>query len=47
MVERQSAPFKKFVIEVVPLASAPSIMPLWEMDLSPGTVISPFRGWDL
>lgn len=41
MVERQSAPFKNPVISVVPLEMAPSITLRWEMDLSPGIVISP------
>lgn len=41
MVERQSAPSKKFVISVVPLAREPNIMALWEMDLSPGIFTCP------
>ena len=46
MVERQSAPSRKWRTEVTPFARAPNIMLLWEMDLSPGMVISPFRGED-
>jgi hypothetical protein len=42
MVDRQSAPFRKFVIFVVPRATAPNMMLLWEIDLSPGIVSSPF-----
>ncbi len=41
MVDRQSAPWRKFVTSVSPLEMAPNIMPLWEMDLSPGTESSP------
>ena len=41
MVDRQSAPSRKFWISVFPLAMEPNIMPRWEMDLSPGTVTSP------
>ena len=44
MVERQSAPWRKWVISVVPFARAPNITARWEMDLSPGTEISPRRG---
>ena len=43
MVARQSAPVRKLVISVVPWAIAPSMMLRWEIDLSPGTVISPFK----
>ena len=46
MVERQSAPSRKCVIRVVPSEIAPSITARWEMDLSPGTVNSPFKGED-
>ena len=45
MVERQSAPSKNPSSSVVPLASAPNMIPRWEMDLSPGTDISPRRRW--
>ena len=41
IVERQSAPCKKFVTSVVPCAIAPNITLRWEIDLSPGTVTSP------
>ena len=41
MVERQSAPFKKPWMVVVPSASAPNITARWLMDLSPGTVRVP------
>ena len=44
MVERQSAPFKKLVISVVPFARAPNMTERWEMDLSPGILISPRNG---
>ena len=44
IVERQSAPCRKFVTSVVPSASAPNMTARCEMDLSPGTVISPFKG---
>ena len=44
MVDRQSSPIRKPVIWVVPLARAPSMTARWEMDLSPGTVISPRSG---
>ena len=40
---RAHAPWRKLVIFVVPRARAPSIMPRWEMDLSPGIWISPLR----
>ena len=43
MVERQSAPFKKWEISVVPLAMEPSITARWEIDLSPGICTSPFN----
>ena len=43
MVDRQSAPFKKCVISVVPRAMEPSMTARWEMDLSPGTSISPLN----
>ncbi len=46
MVEIQSAPFRKLVTSVVPSAREPSMTARWEMDLSPGTVISPQRGAD-
>ena len=46
MVERQSAPLKKFVTEVVPWEMAPNMTARWEMDLSPGMVSSPFSGRD-
>ncbi len=41
MVLRQSSPSRKLSISVVPLARAPITIALWDMDLSPGTVISP------
>ena len=41
MVERQSAPSRKFVILVVPSAREPNITALWEMDLSPGMAREP------
>ena len=44
MVERQSAPCKKFVTSVGPSELAPYMTARWEMDLSPGTEISPRRG---
>ncbi len=44
IVERQSAPLRKPVISVVPLAMEPNMMLRWEMDLSPGMTISPLRG---
>ena len=37
---------KKFVTSVVPSEMAPNMTARWEMDLSPGTVISPFNGPD-
>ena len=43
MVERQSAPSRKWMMRVVPLAREPNMTARWEMDLSPGTVISPWR----
>ena len=46
IVDRQSAPCKNPVISVVPFAREPNITARWEMDLSPGTVISPFNGPD-
>ena len=45
MVERQSAPCKKFVTSVVPFASEPNITARWEMDLSPGMVTSPLSAF--
>ena len=45
MVERQSAPCKKWVTSVVPFAREPNIMALWEMDLSPGISSSPLNGY--
>ena len=41
MVDRQSAPSRKWVIFVDPLAREPNMTARWEMDLSPGTVSSP------
>ncbi len=41
MVERQSAPLRKFSMQVVPEAREPNITARWEMDLSPGTANSP------
>ena len=41
IVERQSAPSRKCVTSVVPLAIEPNMMERWEMDLSPGIVTSP------
>ena len=35
--------FQKMVILVVPLAREPNMTARWEMDLSPGTVSSPWR----
>ena len=46
IVDRQSAPCRKFVISVVPLASAPNITERWEMDLSPGMITLPFNPVD-
>ena len=43
IVERQSAPSRKCVISVVPCDSEPNITARWEMDLSPGTDIVPWR----
>ena len=47
MVERQSAPSRNPSSSVVPSAMAPNMMPRWEMDLSPGTVSSPFMEFAL
>ncbi len=41
MVLRGSAALKNPEISVVPFAKAPIITARWEMDLSPGTLISP------
>ena len=41
MVARQSAPCRKLVISVVPLAMEPNITARCEMDLSPGIITSP------
>ena len=41
MVERQSAPRRKFRTAVVPSAREPNMTARWEMDLSPGTESSP------
>ena len=43
MVDRQSAPWSTLCTSVVPLAMEPNMMLRWEMDLSPGTVTSPFK----
>ena len=43
MVERQSAPLRKWVISVVPWAREPNMTLRWEMDLSPGMVKLPLR----
>ena len=41
IVERQSAPSRNPVSSVIPEEIEPNITPLCEIDLSPGTVISP------
>ena len=45
MVDRQSAPWRKLCISVSPCAMEPNMTARWEMDLSPGTLISPLK-WD-
>ena len=46
MVERQSSPVRNPLTFVSPSAMEPSITLLWDMDLSPGTVIVPLRFFD-
>ena len=45
IVARQSAPFRKLWISVVPFAIDPNMMHRWEIDLSPGTETVPFNPW--
>ena len=45
--DRQSAPCRNPSTSVLPFAIEPSIILLWEMDLSPGTVTSPESPWTL
>ena len=44
IVDRQSAPWRKFVTSVVPSARAPNMTARCDMDLSPGMETVPLRG---